>query len=67
MIERIGYAKAFKHNGKVYKVALQNRVDPDHLQIIPAVFTGTGADNWLSQSGGIRPYGVLIKEVAIGC
>ena len=46
---------------KVYKVALQNRVDPDHLQIIPAVFTGTGADNWLSQSGGIRPYGVLIK------
>lgn len=46
---------------KVYKVALRNRVDPDHLQFIPAVFTGTGADNWLSQSGGIRPYGVLIK------
>ena len=67
MIERMGYAKAFKHNGKVYKVALQNRVDPDHLQIIPAVFTGTGADYWLSKSGGIRPYGVLIKEVAIGC
>ena len=67
MIEQMGYAKAFKHNGKVCKVALQNRVDPDHLQIIPAVFTGTGADYWLSQSGGIRPYGVLIKEVAIGC
>ena len=44
MIERMGYAQTFKHNGKVYIVALQNRVDPDYLQIIPAVFTGTGAD-----------------------
>ena len=66
MVEWMGYAKDFKHNGKVYKVALQNRVNPFPLRVIPAQCTGAGADYWLSQSGDIRPYGVLIKEVATG-
>ena len=64
MVEWMGYAKDFKHNGKVYKVALQNRVNPFPLRVIPAQCTGAGADYWLSQSGDIRPYGVLIKEFA---
>ena len=69
MVERL-YAQEFTHQGKTYKMVLQNRVNPDqrngHLQIIPASQTGVGADYWLSpaqSAGNVRPYGILIREV----
>ena len=62
MVERY-YAQEFKHKGKSYKIAFQNRVNPDRLKVIPARETGAGADYWLSRTGDARPYGVLIREV----
>lgn len=68
MVERF-YAKEFDHQGKTYKIALQNRVNPDqgagHLEIIPASVTEAGADYWLSpaHNSDVRPYGILIREV----
>lgn len=63
MVEKL-YAHEFKHEGKSYKIVLQNRVNPNGLQVIPASQTGVGADYWLSQSGdNVRAYGVLIREV----
>lgn len=62
MVERF-YAQEFTHEGKSYKIAFQNRVNPDRLQVIPAAQTGAGPDYWLSKGGDARPYGVLIREV----
>ena len=63
MVEKL-YAKEFTYGGKSYKIAFQNRVNPNHLEVISASQTGVGADYWLSQSGDdVRPYGVLIREV----
>lgn len=63
MVEKL-YAHEFTHEGKSYKIVLQNRVNPNGLQVIPASQTGVGADYWLSQSGDdVRAYGVLIREV----
>ena len=67
------YAQKFTHNGKTYKVAMQNRVNPDqkngHLKIVDKSETGVGADYWVSikhdASKGIydiRPYGILVRE-----
>ena len=67
MIEQ-RYAQEFTHNGKTYKLVLQNRVNPDHLQVIPASKTLAGADYWLFPERDepwkvdVRPYGVLIRE-----
>ena len=69
MVERL-YAKEFTFEGKTYKIALQNRVNPNqkngHLKIIPASQTSVGADYWLSPGGtaDVRPYGILIREVS---
>ena len=69
MVERL-YAKEFSFEGKTYKIALQNRVNPnqksEHLKIIPASQTSVGADYWLSPGGtaDVRPYGILIREVS---
>ena len=67
MVEMHGYAKEFPYDGKRYKIALQNRVNPDrngHLEIISASQTGVGADYWLSPNeDDVRPYGVLVREV----
>lgn len=68
MVERY-YAKEFELKGKRYKIALQNRVNPDQgagrLEITAASVTGTGADYWLSpeHNDDVRPYGILIREV----
>ena len=67
MVEMHGYAKEFPYDGKRYKIALQNRVNPDrngHLEIISASQTGVGAEYWLSPNeDDVRPYGVLVREV----
>ena len=69
MVERL-YAQEFTFEGKTYKIALQNRVNPnqknEHLKIIPASQTSVGADYWLSPGGiaDVRPYGILIREVS---
>ena len=42
MVERL-YAQPFDLDGKRYKIALQNRVNPDHVEIISASQTGAGA------------------------
>ena len=66
MVEK-RYAQEFTHNGKTYKLVLQNRVNPDHLQVIPASKTLTGADYCFflerDEPGkvDVRPYGVLIR------
>ena len=68
------YAKEFQHEGKSYKVLLQNRVNPDqlngHLKVVPASVTGVGADYWVAPKQDpqgevydVRPYGILIREV----
>ena len=73
MVER-HYAQEFTYQGKSYKIAFQNRVNPDqpngNLKIIPASETGAGADYWLSQKQDpdkgvfdVRPYGVLIRRM----
>ena len=66
MVERL-YAQEFPYDGKKYKIAFQNRVNPDrngHLKIISAEQTGVGADYWLSPNGNdVRAYGILIREV----
>ena len=74
-IEMVGkyYAQEFDYQGKRYKVALQNRVNPaqpDHLKIIAMKDTKAGADYWISPlqdpSKGIydiRPYGILVRQV----
>ena len=67
MVERL-YAKPFTYDGKTYKIAFQNRVNPDpngHLIIIGASQTGKGADYWLSpkDNNDVRPYGILLREV----
>ena len=67
MVEK-RYAQEFTHNEKTYKLVLQNRVNPDHLQVIPASKTLIGADYWFfperDEPGkvDVRPYGVLIRE-----
>ena len=68
MVERL-YAKEFPYAGKTYKIAFQNRVNPDpngHLKIISASETGVGADYWLSpkDNDDVRAYGILIREVS---
>ena len=73
MVARL-YAKEFQHEGKSYKIVLQNRVNPDqtngNLKVVPASDTGVGADYWVApkhdpKSGvyDVRPYGILIREV----
>eukprot|EP00731_Ephydatia_muelleri_P029889 Em0021g412a len=73
MVDRY-YSKGFDHNGRKYRVVLQNRVNPDiaggHFQVIPAAKTRVGADYWVSplhdNHNGIydvRPYGILIRDV----
>ena len=66
MVER-RYARQFDHDGKRYKIAFQNRVNPDrngHLKIINASITGVGADYWVSPiEDDVRPYGLLFREV----
>ena len=65
LVERL-YAQESSFDGKKYKIALQNRVNPDpsHLKIISASQTGVGADYWLSkESNDVRAYGILIREV----
>lgn len=66
MVEKL-YAQEFTLKGKTYKMVLQNRVNPNNLQIIPASQTTVGADYWLSRGGktaDVRPYGILIREVS---
>ena len=73
MVERY-YAQKFVHKGNTYKIAFQNRVNPDrangHLLIIPETETGVGAEYWVSpkQDPGkmvydVRPYGIVIRQV----
>jgi len=66
MVERL-YAQEFSYDGKTYKIAFQNRVNPDrngHLKIISASQTEVGADYWLSpKRDDVRPYGILLREV----
>ena len=70
MVEEL-YAQKFVYNGKSYKIAFQNRVNPDrngHLKIISASETGVGADYWLSPNGNdVRAYGILFREVPRPC
>ena len=69
-IEMVGkdYSKTFESDGKTYKVALQNRVNPDinggHLKIVAR----SGGDYWVhpkqdSETGvyDVRPYGILVR------
>ena len=64
------YAQTFEYNGSKWKIALQNRVNPDSLKIIPAEKTGVGAEYWVSTKHDpinsvfdVRPYGVVICKV----
>ena len=70
-IDEHGYTKEFTKDGKRYKFALQNRVDPNHLTVIPPEKTGIpDFPYWLSPMQDpdhgifhIRPYGILTREL----
>ena len=64
MVER-DYAREFNCDGKRYKIALQNRVNPNgHLKIVDASINGSGADFWVSPNeNDVRPYGILVREI----
>ena len=71
MVERY-YAGEFNFKGNTWKIALQNRVNPNpgHLIVIPANKTGHGAEYWLSPEQDsdkcvydVRPYGILFKKI----
>jgi len=66
------YAQTYESKGNKWKIALQNRVNPnsDHLKIISSSDTNVGADYWVSpkhdpKSGvyDVRPYGVVICKI----
>ncbi len=66
------YAQEFKSKGSIWKIALQNRVNPasDRLKIVPASETGVGADYWVSTMHDpekniydVRPYGIVMRKV----
>lgn len=70
MVEK-QYAQKFTFGGVNYKVALQNRVNPDpsHLEIVDKSDTGAGADYWVCKLHDpdkgvydVRPYGILILK-----
>lgn len=67
------YAQTFESKGTTWKIALQNRVNPEsgHLEIYPASKTGVGAEYWLSPKHDpqnkvydVRPYGVVICKAS---
>ncbi|XP_038077324.1 uncharacterized protein LOC119745173 [Patiria miniata] len=70
-IDEHRYTKKFTKDGKRYKFALQNRVDPNHLEVIPPEKTGyPDFPYWLcpmqDPENGIyhvRPYGILTQEL----
>lgn len=62
------YAEKFEHGGRMYKVILQNRINPhpNHLKIIPVADTLYYLSTKHDPKKGVydvRPYGVLIKEL----
>ncbi|XP_071806999.1 uncharacterized protein [Asterias amurensis] len=67
------YASTFTYQGKSYSLALQNRVNPEHLIVYKPDVTGLpGFPYWLSTQqdpdhGGyhVRPYGILTREVRV--
>jgi hypothetical protein len=57
------YAEEATVNGKIYKVVMQNRVNPKNLEKVPKAVTGVG-EYWISPSDeDIRPYGFCIREI----
>ena len=57
------YASEFTYEGKGFKVVLQNRVDLQASNEIPAKTTGVGAAYFVTpDDNNIRPYGVCLKE-----
>ncbi|XP_033121270.1 uncharacterized protein LOC117120352 [Anneissia japonica] len=70
------YAQIFEFKGKKYKIALQNRINPDQggarMKIIPANQTEVGAEYWVSPMENqsekvfdVRPYGIIIKQIDV--
>jgi hypothetical protein len=63
------YATTFIHNDTSYKCVIQNRVNPEYLQVIPKAETGVGiywlsaADEDVDESEFIRPYGLCLFKV----
>ena len=72
-VDEYNYVKTFTHEGKSYRLALQNRVNPDrdHLKVISPEETGfPGFPYWVSPLQDppkgiydVRPYGILTREV----
>ncbi|CAI2166350.1 14747_t:CDS:2 [Funneliformis geosporum] len=59
------YATEFMHDGDIYKVVFQNRVNPNNLEIIPKERTGGAGEFWISPSeSDIRPYAAAISAVS---
>ncbi|KAN0025528.1 hypothetical protein ACTFIU_001805 [Dictyostelium citrinum] len=56
------YAKSFQHEGSIYLVVMQNRVNPKTLIKIPKSQT-SNEEYWVSpKDEDIRPYGICIKK-----
>ncbi len=57
------YAEEATVNGKIYKVVMQNRVNPTNLKKVDKAETGVG-EYWISPNDeDIRPYGFCIREI----
>ena len=58
------YAIKFTYNGSDYLVVLQNRVNPETLQRIPADEQTDIGEYWINPSDkDVRPYGICIRKV----
>ena len=61
-----GYATEFSHEGRKYKMVLQNRLNLEESTQVPACRTGDDAAYFVTPNEyNIRPYGVCLKGEAI--
>eukprot|EP00210_Caulerpa_lentillifera_P008786 g8382.t1 len=57
------FATEFKHEGKIYLMVMQNRVNPSTLIKLNTTDVGGSGEYWLNpKQTDVRPYGILIKE-----
>lgn len=56
------YAQDFEYKGDVYQIVLQNRVNPESINIVEKSVTGIG-EYWISAvEEDLRPYGMCVRK-----
>lgn len=58
------YAQDFEYKGEVFQIVLQNRVNPNSLNVIEKCVTGIG-EYWISAvEEDLRPYGMCVRRMS---